>query len=58
MKNKKVKKYNWHFWIPSYKIQVVVEDACYKKAENHVNSIFLSYWNKPKIKFQFGQKII
>lgn len=51
--------FNWHFWIPSYEIQVVVPSTAYCKAVRHLKDV-LSYYNRPapEFQFQFGQKDI
>jgi hypothetical protein len=55
---KKTKKYNWHFWIPEYKAQIVIENGSYQGAVSHYKEKF-HYYNKPapEFKFQFGQII-
>jgi len=47
--------YNWHFWLENYKIQIVVPDSSYCGALKRVKELFFWY-QKPKIKFQFGEK--
>jgi len=56
VKIKSTKKFDWHFWIPSYKIQVVVPANSYFQAVQHLKEC-LSYYNKPapEFEFQFGQ---
>jgi hypothetical protein len=55
---KKKNRYNWHFWIPSWKIQVIVEAGSYFQSIQHLNDC-LRYYNRPapEFEFQFGQKI-
>jgi len=57
MKTKK-KTYNWHFWIPSYEMQIVIEKTSYCGAVLHLKEA-LHYYNRPcpKFEFQFGEKI-
>lgn len=58
---KRRKMYNWHFWIPKYKIQVIIDDTNYCRAVKKINSIFnVNHREYPinvriKIEFQFGQ---
>ena len=56
MKKKKI--YNWAFWIPSYKIQVIIDKTSYCGAVKHLKDKF-QYHNRPcpEFKFQFGQLI-
>lgn len=58
MRKLKTRKYNWHFWIPSYKMQVVIESSSYKGAIRHFKDS-LSYYNRPapEFVFQFGDII-
>ncbi len=56
----KKKKYNWHFWIPELKIQVIIEDCSYGSALNKIKDTFhrnYLHTDNYDIKFQFGQKI-
>lgn len=58
----KKRKYNWHFWVPDWKAQIIIEDSNYQRATNRLKNILslhLNYWrpNMPKFEFQFGQKI-
>ena len=57
MKNKRKKMFNWHFWMPSYKIQVVIPSSSYCGAVRHLKDTF-SYYNRPAplFKFQYGQE--
>jgi hypothetical protein len=56
MKIKKKIIYNWHFWISSYKIQIVVPKTSYCGAVSHLKEV-LHYYNRPcpEFKFQFGE---
>jgi len=58
MKKSKKKLYNWHFWIPDWEIQVVVDNGSYHGALAHLKQRF-SYHNRPspKFEFQFGQLV-
>lgn len=53
----KTKQYNWHFWIPQHKTQVIIQETCFNKANNKVIELFHTVWKKPIIKFQFGEII-
>ena len=55
---KKKKIYNWHFWIPSYEFQVVIDNGSYSGAVSHLKRV-LKYHNRPapSFKFQFGQLV-
>lgn len=49
-KNKKI--YCWHFWIPKWKAQIIIDNSSYSGAIKHIKSII-----KEKAAFQFGQII-
>ena len=55
-RNRKKKTYNWHFWIPNWGLQVVIDNGSYHGAIAHLKRE-LSYHNRryPDFKFQFGQ---
>jgi hypothetical protein len=55
-KNKKM--YNWHFWIPDWEIQIIIDKSSFAGAVSHLKDK-LSYYNRPspKFEFQFGQLI-
>ena len=56
---KKKNRYNWHFWIPSFDMQVVIENGSFHGAKAHLKDK-LSYYNRPspEFEFQFGDKIL
>lgn len=58
MKTKKKKMYNWHFWVPKYEVQLVIEDSSFSRAKVRVREMY-EYHNRqaPVIEFQFGQLV-